>query len=32
MSTVTFERGTAVNYGDHKHIYISGASINNKVK
>lgn len=28
---VTFERGTAVNYGDRKHIYISGtASINNK--
>jgi enamine deaminase RidA (YjgF/YER057c/UK114 family) len=28
---VTFERGTAVDYGDRRHIYISGtASINNK--
>lgn len=28
---VTFERGTAVNYGDRKHIFISGtASIDNK--
>lgn len=28
---VTFERGTAVDYGDRRHVYISGtASINNK--
>ncbi len=28
---VTFERGTSINYGDRKHIFISGtASINNK--
>ncbi len=28
---VTFERGTAVSYGDRRHVYISGtASINNK--